>query len=75
MRYALPHADAANKSEEEVGRKLERGGPLEFSHPPEDQIGGQIDAGFAIAGLYEDRRRDDRIVDHMPTYIATRAIK
>ncbi len=74
MRYALPHADAASKSEEEVQRQIERGEPLEFSHPPEDQIGGQIDASFVIAGFYEDRHRDDPIPAHMPTYIATRAI-
>jgi len=75
VRYALPYADATSKSEQEIERRIERLSPLEFSHTLEDQIGGQIDAGFAIAGLYEDRRRDDRIVDHMPTYIATRAIK
>ena len=75
VRYALPYADATSKSEEEVARQIERGEPLEFSHTLEDQIGGQIEAGFVIAGLYEDRHRDDPIAAHMPTYIATRAIK
>ena len=75
MRYALPYADATSKSEEEVGRQVQRGEPLEFSHTLEDQIGGQIDAGFGILGFYEDRHRDDPIAAHMPTYIATRAIK
>ena len=56
-------------------REVERGDPLEFSHTLEDQIGGQIDAGFVIAGFYEDRHRDDPIAAFMPTYIATRAIK
>jgi ubiquinone/menaquinone biosynthesis C-methylase UbiE len=74
-RYALPYADATSKSEEEVARQIERGEPLEFSHTLEDQIGGQIEAGFVIAGFYEDRHRDDPIAAHMPTYIATRAIK
>jgi ubiquinone/menaquinone biosynthesis C-methylase UbiE len=75
VRYALPYADATSKSEEEVARQIERGEPLEFSHTLEDQIGGQIEAGFVIGGFYEDRRRDDPIAAHMPTYIATRAIK
>jgi ubiquinone/menaquinone biosynthesis C-methylase UbiE len=75
VRYALPYADATSKSEEEVERQIERGEPLEFSHTLEDQIGGQIDAGFVIAGFYEDRHCDDPIATHMPTYIATRAIK
>jgi SAM-dependent methyltransferase len=74
-RYALPYADATSKSEEEVERQIERGEPLEFNHTLEDQIGGQIDAGFVIAGFYEDRHCDDPIATHMPTYIATRAIK
>jgi SAM-dependent methyltransferase len=75
VRYTLPYADATSKSEEEVARQIERGEPLEFSHTLEDQIGGQIEAGFVIVGLYEDRHRDDPIAAHMPTYIATRAIK
>jgi ubiquinone/menaquinone biosynthesis C-methylase UbiE len=70
VRYTLPYADATSKSEEEVARQIEQGEPLEFSHTLEDQIGGQIEAGF-----YEDSHRDDPIAAHMPTYIATRAIK
>ena len=75
VRYELPYADATSKSEEDVARQIERGEPLEFSHTLEDQIGGQIEAGFAIVGFYEDRHRDDPIAALMPTYIATRAIK
>ena len=75
VRYALPYADTTSKNEEDVARQVERGEPLEFSHTLEDQIGGQIEAGFAIVGLYEDRHRDDPIAARMPTYIATRAIK
>ena len=70
VRYTLPYADATSKSEEEVARQIEQGEPLEFSHTLEDQIGGQIEAGF-----YEESHRDDPIAAHMPTYIATRAIK
>jgi SAM-dependent methyltransferase len=75
VRYELPYADATSKDEQELGRQMERGEPLEFSHTLEDQIGGQIEAGFAIVGFYEDRQRDDPIATRMPTYIATRAIK
>jgi hypothetical protein len=75
VRNALPYADATSKSEKDVARQVERGEPLEFSHTLEDQIGGQIEAGFVIVGFYEDRHRDDPIAAHMPTYIATRAIK
>ena len=75
VRYSLPYADANSKSEEEMRRQMERGEPLEFSHTLEEQIGGQTEAGFLISGFYEDRHRDDAIAAHMPTYVATRAIK
>jgi hypothetical protein len=75
VRYTLPYADATSTSEEVVRQQIERGGPLEFSHTLEDQIGGQIDAGFVIAGFYEDRHRDDSISAHMLTYFVTWAIK
>ena len=75
VRYALPYTDATSLDEEERRQKIDGGEPLEFSHTLEDQIGGQIDAGFLIAGFYEDRHHDDPIAAHMPTFIATRAIK
>jgi SAM-dependent methyltransferase len=49
--------------------------PAEFGHSLTDQLGGQMDAGFAIIGLYEDRHNDLKISEHIETYIATRAIK
>ena len=75
VRYALPYADVTSLSEEERERQIDRGEPLEFSHTLEDQIGGQIEAGFVISGLYEDRHRDDALAAYMPTCIATRAVK
>ena len=75
VRYELPFDAATSLSEEELRGKIERGEPLEFSHTLEDQLGGQTDAGFLISGFYEDRHLDDPIAAHMPTLIATRAIK
>lgn len=75
VRHALPYADVTSLSEEERKRQVDRGEPLEFGHTLDDQIGGQIEAGFVIAGFYEDRHRDDPIAAHMPTFIATRAMK
>jgi SAM-dependent methyltransferase len=75
VRYELPYADATSKDEQELGLQMERGEPLEFSHTLEEQIGGQIRAGFSISGFYEDRYRDDPIAAYMPTFVATRAIK
>ena len=75
VRYELPFDAATSLSEEELRGKIERGEPLEFSHTLEDQLGGQTDAGFLSSGFYEDRHLDDPIAAHMPTLIATRAIK
>jgi len=73
--YSLPYSDATSRTEEELGRQMDRREPLEFSHTLEEQIGGQTEAGFLISGFYEDRHRDDPIAAFMPTFVATRAIK
>jgi len=45
--------------------------------PPllEDQIGGQIEAGFTINGFYEDHQPRRPLSEIMPLYMATRAVK
>ena len=74
--YELPYAAPTSLDEESLRAQMERGEPLEFSHTLEDQIGGQIDAGFVILGFYEDRHGDDDpLAAYMPTLIATRATK
>ena len=73
--HKLPFDAVTSLDEDRLRAQIERGEPLEFSHTLEDQIGGQIDAGFVISGFYEDRHRDDPIAAYMPTFVATRAIK
>ncbi len=76
VKYELPFAAPTSLEEESLRAQIERGEPLEFSHTLEDQIGGQIDAGFVISGFYEDRHGDDDpVAAYMPTLIATRATK
>lgn len=75
VRNSLPYSDAASRSPESLSRYLETGEPLEFGHTLDDQIGGQIDAGFVIAGFYEDRWPDHLLDRYMPTFMATRGIK
>ena len=77
-RHRLPHSDAATLSEAQHRQRLADGVPLEFGHTLEDQIGGQLDAGFVITGFYEDREpesRKDLLSAFMATYIATRAVR
>jgi hypothetical protein len=55
---------------------LDPGEPLCFGHSLEDQLGGQLDAGFVLAGLYEDLHQDgDVTVSFFPGFLATRALK
>ena len=53
----------------------ESDGSLQFSHTMEEQIGGQLKAGFVLTHLYEDRENDCNLGKHFPQYIATRAVK
>jgi SAM-dependent methyltransferase len=78
VKYALPYADIDHLDEAYQKGFAERGEPLEFSHTLEEQIGGQVAAGFALTGFFEDV---DPSVDalplnkFMPVFIATRATK
>jgi SAM-dependent methyltransferase len=78
VKYALPYSDLTSLPDEERLRYIETGAPLEFSHTLQDQIGGQIEAGFIIAGFFEDtfgEEDNDLLTDYMPSFIATRAVK
>ena len=74
-RHALPYADTTHLTAAELDARRRELRPLEFSHTLADQIGGQLDAGFVLTAMYEDRHRDSLIARHMPTYFATRAVK
>lgn len=75
VRYSLPYSDLHSLAPGERDNLLAAGEPVEFSHTLEDQIGGQLEAGFHLTALYEDRHRGMRLAEFMPTYIATRAVK
>lgn len=75
LTHRLPYSDASDISEEERARLYGKNAPYEFSHSLTDQIGGQIDAGFAIIGFYEDHASEGALAAYYPKYIATRAKK
>jgi SAM-dependent methyltransferase len=75
VRWSIPYSDLESLTEEQMREYEEKGFPLEWSHTLEDQIGGQTDAGFLIAGFYEDIDPGDPLEKVIPTFIATRAIK
>jgi SAM-dependent methyltransferase len=76
LKYTIPHSDLTSLTDEERCRYTDFGEPLCFGHTLEDQIGGQTDAGFLIAGFYGDRHVEGDVVSkYMPCFGATRAIK
>lgn len=52
-------------------------GSVQFSHTLEEQIGGQLKAGFILTDIYEDRDREGQglIREYAPQYISTRSVK
>jgi SAM-dependent methyltransferase len=75
VRHRLPYSDLESLSEEQRASRLAAGEPLEFSHTLTELLGGQLDAGFLLAGLYEDAHQDFPLSRYMQTYLATRALK
>jgi SAM-dependent methyltransferase len=75
VRHALPYSDLTDLTPDERERILLADDPVEFGHRLDDQIGGQIAAGFVITGFYEDSDPDSLLSAHVPEYIATRAVK
>lgn len=76
VKHALPFSSLTSLSEEERTRYFGPNAAIEFSHTFEDQIGGQLKAGFMLTGFYEDYRQDEELIrNYMPSYFATRAIK
>ncbi len=57
--------------------QLEKTGDgMQFSHTVEEQLGGQLEAGFILTHLMEDTNREGRLKEHnIPCFLATRAVK
>lgn len=64
------------KNEDQMKQLREEDAGIQFSHSLEEQIGGQIKAGFRLTGLYEDTDGQGRLHElNIPTFLATRSIK
>lgn len=75
LKYPTPYSDLTSITEQERRRYTDKHEPLAFGHSLQDQIGGQLEAGFLLAGMFEDAGGDSVINQWTPGYIATRAIK
>ncbi len=75
VRHKVPYSDLTSIGPAERQRLLNDQQPLEFGHSLTDQIGGQLDAGFALTGFYEDGWAGVTLAAYTPIFIATRAVK
>ena len=75
VRHALPYSDLTSPTPEEKVLLEAAGEPLSFGHTLEDQIGGQLDAGFVLTALYEDRWSESALGRYAATFMATRALR
>ena len=49
---------------------------MQFSHNVEEQLGGQLEAGFVLTNIYGDTNGEGRLHEmNVETYLATRAVK
>lgn len=77
VRHPLPYSDL-DLPQAEQRRFLEGQEPVEFAHTLEDQLGGQLDAGFHLTALFEDTwppERNDPLAAYTSGFLATRALK
>jgi len=75
VRHTLPYSDLTSPTPEEKTFLEAAGEPLSFGHTLEDQLGGQLDAGFVLTALYEDRWSDSALGRHTSAFMATRAVR
>jgi SAM-dependent methyltransferase len=75
IRNRLPYSELTDITPEERQAFMDKSEPLWFGHTLDDQIGGQLSAGFMLTALFEDRDPTNPLSQYMPTYIATRAVK
>ncbi|HJA70196.1 MAG TPA: class I SAM-dependent methyltransferase [Candidatus Lachnoclostridium stercoravium] len=74
MKYRLPFNPLKDPVAYEDSIKNNWG--IAFSHTLEEQIGGQLEAGFTLTDLYEDTSKYGVLHDYnVPTFLATRAVK
>ena len=74
VKYSLPFNPLKDPALYDNSVKNDWG--VQFSHTMEEQLGGQLEAGFVLTHIYEDTNGSGRLHDlNIPCFIATRAVK
>ncbi|OUQ82072.1 class I SAM-dependent methyltransferase [Flavonifractor sp. An10] len=72
--YSLPFNPLKDEALYEASLRNDWG--IQFSHTLEEQLGGQLQAGFRLTDLYEDTNGQGNLHRHnIPSFIATRCAK
>ncbi len=75
VRHSIPYSDLKSLSPAQMDEYEREGYPFEFGHSLQDQIGGQLDVGFVLIGFFDDVDPTTILAQHIPTFIATCALK
>lgn len=74
IKYKLPFNPLRDSQQYEDSIKHDWG--IQLSHTLEEQLGGQLEAGFILTNLYEDTSGSGKLHEYnIPTFLATRAVK
>lgn len=74
VRWSMPFNPLQN--EEAMKYLKETDGGVQFSHSLEEQIGGQLRAGFKLIDIYEDTNGTGKLHDmNIKTFLATKSLK
>ena len=74
VKYTLPFDPLSNPEQMKDLQDTDSG--VQFSHTLEEQLGGQLRAGFVLTDLYEDTNGEGKLHEHnVPCYIASRAVR
>lgn len=75
VRHTIPYSDVTSLTDAERRQNAAKHEPINFGHTLDDQIGGQLEAGFLLTGFYEDGDASYPLAKYLPVFIATRALK
>ncbi len=78
VKYSLPFSDLDQLSTERLQQLRDEGETMTFGHTLQDQIGGQLHAGFQISSMFEDTWDAPPVgllSKYIPSMLATLAVK
>ncbi|SDK17612.1 hypothetical protein SAMN05216243_2179 [Sediminibacillus albus] len=76
VKHSIPSSTLDYLPQGEIHNYIHSNQTIEYAYTLEDQIQGQMEAGFMLAGFYEDDFGGTRALDqYIKTFIATKAIK